>query len=124
MRAMDAWDLADYVERHCDVALSSVARDVLVDLLVDLIDLLTYWPTGCRPSSPLQYLRRETHRMARFAPWLYELPSPLRQTLIGTARVSSLLETAMLERDPSRDQIRRWRSGLSALQDMVGRRAA
>jgi hypothetical protein len=108
-------DLADMIVDAAGIELPPTTRAALVELLVDLLSLLTCWPTEGRPREPLVYLRNRRARMADYAPWLYGLPVATRKLLLGTASQPSVLEVALVERGADRDLRRAWRNGLRAL---------
>jgi hypothetical protein len=83
-------DLADLVMATSGVELTRTARSDLVEVLVDLLTLLTCWPTPGRPGEPLVYLRTRRARMACHAPWLYALPVSTRKLLLGTGSQPSV----------------------------------
>jgi hypothetical protein len=108
-------DLVDLVVDTSGVELSPTARSDLVEALVDLLTLLTCWPTPVRPGEPLVYLRTRRARMACHAPWLYALPVSARKLLLGTGSQPSILEFALAEQEADRDLRLAWRNGLRAL---------
>jgi hypothetical protein len=113
-------DLADLVVDTSGVELTPTARSDLVEALVDLLTLLTCWPTPGRPGDPLVYLRTRRARMACHAPWLYALPVSTRKLLLGTGSLPSVLEFALVEREADRDLRLAWRNGLRALSRSNG----
>jgi hypothetical protein len=108
-------DLVDLVVAASGVELTPAARSDLVEVLVDLLTLLTCWPTSVRPDEPLVYLRTRRARMACHAPWLYALPVSTRKLLLGTGSLPSILEFALVEREADRDLLLAWRNALSAV---------
>jgi hypothetical protein len=108
-------DLADLIADTAGVELPAGARSGLVALLVDLITLVTCWPTTSRPEQPLVYLRQRRARMAGHAPWLYELPVSTRKLLLGTTSQPSVLEFALAEQEAGRELRLAWRNGLHAI---------
>jgi hypothetical protein len=83
--------LASFAEGATSFELSAKARLVLIEMIVDLVVLLTSWPGPARPADPLAYLRARRARMTRHTSWLYALPPTARRLLLGTARLPSLL---------------------------------
>jgi hypothetical protein len=114
----DWWQLSDglvdLVVDTSGVELTPTAHSALVEVLVDLLTLLTCWPTPGRPGEPLVYLRTRRARMACHAPWLYALPVSTRKLLLGTGCQPSVLEFALVEREADRDLRLAWRNGLRA----------
>lgn len=108
-------ELADLIVDTTGVELPPRARSRLVELLVDLVTLLTCWPTPVRPGEPLVYLRERRARMAGHAPWLYALPAATRKLLLGTATQPSVLEFALADQKAGRELRRVWRNALRAL---------
>jgi hypothetical protein len=119
LRTDDWWalgeGLADLVADLSGVEPPPAARALLVEMIVELLTLVTSWPSRGRPAAPLAYLRARRARMARHAPWLYALAPATRKLLIGTDRLPSVLSFAV--DDPAATQTLRqvWRNGLLAL---------
>ena len=67
----------------------------LTPLIVEVLTLVTCWPTQGRPAAPLPYLRARRARMTRYAPWLYAFAPPTRKLLVGTDRLPSVLSFAV-----------------------------
>jgi hypothetical protein len=87
----------------------------LTELIVEVLTLVTCWPTQGRPAAPLAYLRARRARMTRYAPWLYALAPPTRKLLVGTDRLPSVLSFAV-DHPTATEALRRvWRNGLLAL---------
>lgn len=108
-------ELAELIVDIAGVELAPRARSGLIELLVNLLTLLTCWPTPGRPGEPLVYLRTRRARMAGHAPWLYALPASTRKLLLGTASQPSVLEFALGEGEAAGDLRRAWRNALRAL---------
>lgn len=110
--------LADVAQSVVGIELTSAARAALVGMTVELLTLLTCWPTTARPAHALVYLRSRRARMGHHAAWFYDLPWPARWLLAGTDRVPSLLVFAVCL--PVIDERSRqvWRKGLGALNEL------
>lgn len=110
-----AEELTDLAAGVAGLELPSAAREHLVEIIVELVVLLTCWPNQPRPTAPLTYLRTRRNRMGHHAPWLYALPHTTRMLLTGTDRRPSLLEFSL---NGSTDHAgalgRGWREGLVA----------
>ena len=84
--------LASMAERVTGVGLTAAVRPGCWSrATVELLVLLTCWPSTSAPARPLDYLRSRQARMAQEAPCFYELPLPVRSLLAGRGRAASLL---------------------------------
>ena len=111
--------LADLAQDVAGVELAASARTALVEMTVELLVLLTCWPSSPAPANPLAYLRARRARMERHASWFYALPRPARSFLAGTRRRPALV-TFTVNAQPDDDTLRRaWRKGLVALGEHV-----
>jgi hypothetical protein len=119
----DWWTLAGYLaDLAAEVAgieLREQARERLVEIIVELLVLLTCWPNQGRPAKPLSYLRNRRNRMGHHAPWFYGLPRSTRMLLIGTDRRPSLLGFSVRPHDETDGLRRYWRNGLEAFVRQV-----
>ncbi len=115
----DWWAAAEHLvgmaEDTTGFGLPEKARCALVEMTVDLIVLLTWWPGGAAPADRLGYLRTRRVRMEDHAPWLYALPPSARRLLLGTARHPSILAFVVGRRRPCDNLQRAWRRALGAL---------
>ena len=107
--------LADLVVEVSGVEPPSATRARLIELIVELLALLTCWPTQGQPAAPLVYLRARRARMAGYAPWLYALAPSTRKLLVGTDQLPSVLSFAVDDTDATVALRRVWRNGLLAL---------
>ncbi len=88
-------------------------------MTVELLTVLTCWPSTARPANALAYLRSRRARMARHIVWFYELPRPVRWLLTGKGRVPSLLASAVCVAPISEEQRRAWGRALVTLNGLV-----
>ena len=107
--------LVEMAEVATGVELAPKARLALVEMSVELIVLLTCWPGTARPADALAYLRSRRARMVAHAPWLYALPLSVRQLLVGTDRLPSLLTFVVGGRHVDEALRTVWRKALDAL---------
>lgn len=112
-----AEQLADLAQNVAAVELTAVARAALVGMTVELLTMLTCWPNTAQPAHALAYLRTRRARMARHAPWFYELPRHVRWLLAGTDRVQSLLVFAASALAIDEKVSPAWRKALIALNE-------
>ena len=111
--------LASMAEKVTAMELTAAARQVLVEATVELLVLLTCWPSTSAPARPLEYLRSRRARMAEQAPWFYDLPLPVRRLLSCTDRAPSLVTFAVRQL-PIDDALREaWSRALATLNNLV-----
>jgi hypothetical protein len=119
----DLWataeDLAEVAQSVAVVKLTAAARAELVRMTVELLTVLTCWPSAARPANALAYLRSRGARMARHVVWFYELPRPVRWLLTGKGLVPSLLASAVCVAPISEEQRRAWGRALVTLNGLV-----
>jgi hypothetical protein len=114
--------LADLAQEVAGAELAANARMALVEATVELLVLLTCWPSSPTPANPLVNLRARRARMERHASWFYALPRPTRSLLAGTRRRPALVAFAVRAQPVDGSLRRAWRKGLVALEEHVANR--
>ena len=113
--------LVEMAEEAAGIDLAPRARQALVEMIVELIVLLTCWPGAARPADALAYLRTRRARMIAHAPWLYALPPSVRRLLVGTDCLPSVLTFVVGGQCVDKALRRAWRK---ALEDLTSHLAA